>query len=330
MSDRQDHTSGTAPDPVEALQALKALGASEVSAILLAVLAPGQPVELFQIQPTEKATAAISPLLRESMQAYVDCEVIAYEPAGSSADGQVMSVTAENVPLLKQVIDDSDDLANLPLFEPRQRRLRQLGFAAMRVEADNLTALFVQSLKAGQVVARTGKSGFIIRGGVLDTPEGEVVMLTRDFVAVLTGEFVFFRDRKAFQYLFGLIEEMREQAAATFVDVTAELRIDGVEEMRAAVTGAPAMLGKMASIQRKLNRYPEYQAALTMPRLLAFVQLHPECGVEITGQGDDATFVFHKDPQRRFRILKLLDDDYLRSDWTTLNYEANSKSAPLG
>ena len=89
------------------------------------------------------------------------------------------------------------------------------------------------------------------------------------------------------------------------------------------------MLGKMASIQRKLNQHPAYQAALTMDRLTAFVQTHPECEVEIAGEGDDVRFVFRTDAQHRYKILKLLDDDYLQSQLTTLNYATNSKSAPV-
>jgi hypothetical protein len=67
-----------------------------------------------------------------------------------------------------------------------------------------------------------------------------------------------------------------------------------------------------------------------MPKLVAFVRRHPECGVEVTGTGGDARLVFRNDARHRFKILKRLDDDYLRSQLTTLEYESNSKSAPLG
>ena len=55
----------------------------------------------------------------------------------------------------------------------------------------------------------------------------------------------------------------------------------------------------------------------------------PEYQVDITGDGDAARLVFRNDAQHRFKILKLLDDDYLHSELTSLEYEANSKSAPL-
>jgi hypothetical protein len=156
------------------------------------------------------------------------------------------------------------------------------------------------------------------------------LLLGRDVAAVVVGNHAFFENRSAFQRLFGYLDELRQQADATFTDITTNLRIEGGEQMRAAVTASTAMLGKIASIQRKLDRYPKYKAALTMANLKAFVDTHPECGVEIAGEGDDARFVYQNDPQHRFKILKLLDDDYLRSELTTLEYDANSKSAPIG
>jgi hypothetical protein len=81
----------------------------------------------------------------------------------------------------------------------------------------------------------------------------------------VVGNNAFFDNRSAFQRLFGYLDELRQQAEATFTEVTANLRTDGVEQMRAAVTASTAMLGKIASIQRKLDKYPKYKAALTMP-----------------------------------------------------------------
>jgi hypothetical protein len=36
--------------------------------------------------------------------------------------------------------------------------------------------------------------------------------------------------------------------------------------------------------------------------------------------------VFESNPAGRFRVLKLVDDDYLRSSMTNYSYEVNSKS----
>ena len=262
-------------------------------------------------------------------RAYVECEVIDYEPSTTPVDQQVMWLPVTAVPLLGQVLADSDDLANLERFDPKRHEMVNLRLAALRVSTARSSAVYIENLRGSQVVARSTKLGVVLRRGVLDVPNGEILMLTGDVIAILTGDYIFFRNRSTFQLIFGLMDELRQQAAATFAIVTAQLEIDGLEEMEAAVTGAPNMLAKMASIQRKLDLYPKYQEAMTMPKLIAFVQAHPECGVPLSGEGANTKLVFRNNPQTRFKILKLLDDDFLRSELTTLKYEANSKSLPL-
>jgi len=316
---------------VTALAALAELSAATVSGVMLITQQKEEPPEVSQLVPTDRALPVLSDVVREAVAILTDCEIIDYEPATSTADGQMMWIAVATVPLLKAIVDESADLAGTPMFDPAKAKLSNLQLAAMRAAASGSSAVFIQSLRASQIVAQSRRVGVIIRRGVIDLPpRGEILLFNRDVAAVVVNEVAFFRDRPAFQRLFGYLEELRQQADATFRSVTTDLRIDGFDQMAAAVTGSPAMLGKMASIQRKIDQYPQYRAALTMPKLLEFVVKHPECEVEIAGEGDAAQFVFRNDPQHRFKILKLLDDDYLRSELTALEYEANSKSAPLG
>jgi len=324
---------GQPTDLTGAIAALASLNAWEdgrVSGVVLAAQSAGAPAVITQLQPTQAAGTPLNALVQQTIRRYTFCEVIDYQPTGSPADGQVMWIDTSAVPLLKHVLEESDDLANLARFDPRHQSLAEMRLTAMRVESSSATAVFVQALRGNQVIAQSTKVGVLVRRGVLDVPNGDLLILTSDVTAVLTGNYVFFRNRSAFQQLTGLLEALRQQAATTFQAVTANLHIEGIEQMATAVVGAPAMLGKMASIQRKVDRYPQYREALTMPKLVAFVLQHPECDVEVTGEGDNAKLVFRNDAQHRFKILKLLDDDYLKSELTTLEYEANSKSAPLG
>lgn len=60
---------------------------------------------------------------------------------------------------------------------------------------------------------------------------------------------------------------------------------------------------------------PAYAAAMTTDRLIAFAE---ERGIPIDTEEVSGVrqFVFIADPQHRWRILKLLDDDYLHSSLT--------------
>jgi hypothetical protein len=290
-----------------------------------------EPVDVSQLRATERAVPTLLEVVRSTVSDWSGCEVIDYGPAALTADGEVMWKAVGEVPLLQAIADESDDPVNLPVFDPTPTRLRNIRFAVLTAQASQTRATFIQSLRGSDVVAQSTRRGFLVRKGVLDVPRsGQMVLLSREVAAMVVGEFAFFRDRKAFQRLFGYLDELRAQADSTFTLVTTDLRIEGVDQMRTAVTSTPAMLGKVASIQRKLDEYPQYRAALTMPKLKAFVEQHPECGVQIVGEGEAARFLFQNDAQHRFKILKLLDDDYLRSELTALEYEANSKSAPIG
>jgi hypothetical protein len=49
--------------------------------------------------------------------------------------------------------------------------------------------------------------------------------------------------------------------------------------------------------------------------------------IQIVAEGEAERFVFDPSPKLRWEILKLLDDDFVRSSLTQNRYEVNSKSA---
>jgi hypothetical protein len=323
----------TNPEPQDpALQTLLSipdLANHEISGVLLVLKNPDNEYSMAQLRPTKKATPALLQVGQSATNRYQDCEMIDYAPATDCVGKQIMWMALSDVPLLQSIIDDSADLANVDLFDPKKQKLAQSRLTAIRVDADTGPIVFIQSMAGSQVVARSTKIGVLLREGVIDVPSGELVLLNEGVTAISAGQFVFFSNRASFQKLFGILEELRAQAEATFREVTGDLRIEGFEEMLAAVTSQTQMVSKMASIRSKIQQFPKYKEALTMPKLLAFVESHPECKVEVAGEGDEAKLVFRSDAQHRFKILKLLDDDYLRSELTTLGYESNSKGLPI-
>jgi hypothetical protein len=66
-----------------------------------------------------------------------------------------------------------------------------------------------------------------------------------------------------------------------------------------------------------------------MHKLVTFIRQTPSVQIDLEGPKGKEQLVFYPDPQRRWSILKLLDDDYLHSRLTAVDYEVNSKS-PLG
>ncbi len=320
----------TLQDAMAARTQLGTLIKGEVANVILMIEQANGLLDFSRLRPTPRALPALSRVVQTAATSYSTCELIGYASAGLTAGRERMWIPVADVPMLRAIADGATDPANMRLFNPSKSPLDELRLGAMRVSIGPVTAIFVQSLTDNQVLAQSTRIGMMVKRGVIDLPpKGDILLFSRSVDAVLVGEIAFFKDRPGFQRIFGYLQEMQEQAAATFKVVTGTLRIDGLDIMTGVVTSSPAMLGKMASIQRKLEKYPKYKAALTMSNLVKFIGSHPECGVDVRGIGGEAQLVFQNDPQHRFKILKLLDDDYLRSELTDMDYEANSKGAPV-
>lgn len=287
---------------------------------------------LGHLSATSAAQIALRDLVAKMAARLRESEVIPYAPNTTVVTGQVMAIAASEVPMLASIEEATTDIANVPVFDPTPTNLRQARLAAIRAGVAQESAVFIQSLAANKVVARTKEVSVFVRKGVIDVPrdEGQLLLLGTNVAATILRGVAFFTDRATFQKVFGYLDELKAQAAATFDEVIGPLNIQNRDLMRSAATGSAVMLSKMASIQSKLDTYPEYRDAMTMSNLKVFVDAHPECGVQMVGEGDDAQFVFTNDPQNRFKILKLLDDDFLQSPLTKLEYEANSKGQPIG
>ena len=85
------------------------------------------------------------------------------------------------------------------------------------------------------------------------------------------------------------------------------------------------MISKTRSIARRLED-PTYAERMTVENLIAVSKQHPEIDLDWQDSDDGSRhLLFLPGPQHRWRILKVLDDDYVQSLVTELVYESNSK-----
>lgn len=137
------------------------------------------------------------------------------------------------------------------------------------------------------------------------------------------------KSNNAYESLFGALPDLKVQAAETFTATLGKLPIVGGEELRAACESDLNMMRKLLSIKHRMEQ-PGYPDAVDMPSVVAFLERNPHVNVPIETSDGSPTLVFRPQAQQRWALLKLLDDDFLRSDLTNINYEANSKTEVAG
>jgi len=132
---------------------------------------------------------------------------------------------------------------------------------------------------------------------------------------------MFIRNVVAFQRIFSYFQELRAKADETVTTILAQIPISNADAFRAAGTGQMQMMSKLAQIARKpyLNRVTIQDIRRTIDEFQLDVQIVEENGQE--------KLLFEGTPNKRWLILKLLDDDFLGSIMTNQKYEVNSKSA---
>lgn len=217
---------------------------------------------------------------------------------------------------------------NVDDFNPKADYAKQINLMAVRMTLGDGTAVTVYRVLTrlfrfgrGHLISLLQQDGQYNR---LDPQD--LLLFDLDFdVLVSAGTAVF--DKKAtFERAFGFLEELKKNSRKAFRRVTKDLKIKGLAQLEAACTSEIPMMNKMASIARSLDDDPGYAQAMTMTKLATFIKANPNCGVELDGQGANTSLVYDNARQKRFKILNLLDDDFLHSQLTQREYEASSKS----
>lgn len=288
---------------------------------------PG-PIDLRRLNPRAKLTAAFRASMRSAGEDASRLVIVPYEAGRLLEAHEVFYLPLGNLPMLQRLLRQVTVPAGIQIYDPGHDKERPRLSVVSLSQSRGATVHFLRSLSP-QFRLMTGKFVAAVLGeGAYNRFEEEVLLFDRFVDALCVGEHVFIIRAAAFERMFGYLEELRALAGQTFDTVTAELHIAGLQLLRDNCTSDVNMMRKVASIASRMRSDPRHLAAMTMQRLLAFIDAHPQLAsqVLVQGEGPARELVFESDLAGRWRILKLLDDDYLKSDLTEIDYEANSKS----
>lgn len=321
-SNQSPATATAATQALESLPPLAGLGIS------FTALGPDQAgvYRGHAINISSHAAADLAEIAEATRARVLASTLLGYGPAVLIPPSHVMHVEQQSAATLDE-IQRCVDTADLDAFDPGAAYAKDIKMVAARfLSVDGGEVTFYRVADTLLQFKKSRLLSLVRVNGQYDRLDAADLLLMRpEFdVVVLLGQAFFFL-KATFERAFGFLDQLRATSAATFDSVTKDLRIDGMQELRKACTSQPQMMAKMASIRRSMDEDPSYAAAMTMPRLLAYVAANPAVNIEISGTGDDRALVFNPAIATRFQLVKLLDDDYLHSVLTDRDYEAGSK-----
>ena len=276
-----------------------------------------------KIDTDRKTATTIATDVRAALTAAANAELVDYDPSYQPAPNQRLVIPASELPFLDR-LHKLVALGDLPLDNgvgPLLGMVHQLGADATPVAAYRVTGPGIATKRP------RGLRALLPRDGVYEAIDGDVIYYQPRFDVLVVAEFALVSTRTVLEQRLGGDQTLKEQALATLDVISATLDIAGLAELRKAATSDHTMMVKLGQVRRLIDSDPAYAAALHTERLLAFLDNHPDIDIPTAGQGSTRALSFVASPQQRYRLVKLLADDYLRSDLTNRQYEAGSKVA---
>lgn len=282
--------------------------------------------DLFRLHLTEDLAGRFRSMAHNVGKAMKQLTIVDYSIGRLLESYEMVALDAKSAPLLTDIRGYLAQPMELPLLDPASqvaKRIRMYFVCIGRPERD---VYFYSSLTPRARIAQSGRLAAVFSKGTYDLLKREVLVFDPRFDGVIVDDFIFTTKPKRTEGLLDILSDIQRVATETFDHVTENLAIKNLDELKAVAVSDINMMRKMTSIADKIDKDPSYLEAMAMDKILAFLKERPQIEIDIEGTGKDAKFVFHNDPQRRWRILHLLDDDYLHSQLTELDYEANSKN----
>lgn len=259
----------------------------------------------------------------------IGAELVPFDPGRELLDGEASFRSTDDIPAAGQLMSYLDNPLGLLPFGPQFMDEDPPTFYVVSVrERGNKTERFhaVRRIDARYRLNRRKKLAIIpIQDGSYQELREEPLLLPNDFDAYLSSEIVVVSNQGNVDAIFGLLDAVRNLASETLRTITEHLRFANYEAFERAVVSDLNMLAKLRSIQA-LAKDPKYRARMTMEQIIEFARQHPHLEIDFEGPEGGEQLLFHSDARRRWRLLRLLDDQFVRSLITELDYEANSKS----
>lgn len=227
---------------------------------------------------------------------------------------------SQNAELLAQ-INEFSQVQQAELFHEADEVIDSLRFYAIVVSPNaRRRAVFFRAYSPKKELTRRAGFAALLSRGSYDKVESKIFLFDHDTDCFSWDGFLFVHSVAAFQRIFGYFEELRARAHATVDTVLAQVPISNADAFRATCTRQMQMMSKLAQIARK-----PYLARVTMQDMRRTIEdFHLD--VQIVQENDLDKLLFEGSLEKRWLILKLLDDNYLGSTMTHEKYEVNSKS----
>ena len=231
----------------------------------------------------------------------------------------------EDASKIDEVVYATTKLANIsalgpfdPSDEEYKRRLSY--WAVVLTDGQGKQAFFFRSFTAAAELKRKRGIALINRSGSFTRVDDAIFLIDDDLDCFVFDGFIYVLRKRDFRRIFDQIAAVLKKAKVAAGELHQRVPIANFADFEKACSSDSRLADKLLSVRGR-DYFSQLNYQMLQPVINQFNLTIPTR--TMNGQ---TQLVFEPEPAGRFRILKLVDDDYLRSSMTGHGYEANSKS----
>lgn len=305
-------------------QAIQSLGQALANNPAVSVLVASEPAADLVLQRLNLRQDLSAEFLAVVQAANPDANMVLrpYDPGYKPDQNELCYLDLAANAAMAELIQQISQVQQAEIFREEDEMVDHLRFYAIVVSPSaRRHAVFFRTYSPKKELTRRAGFAALFSHGHYNKVETKIFLFDRDVDCFSWGGYLFIYNIGAFQRIFRYFDELRARADETVTAILAQVPISNADAFRAAGTGQMQMMAKLAQIARKpyLNRVTMQDIRRTIDAFALDVQIVQENGQE--------RLVFEASPDKRWLILKMLDDDFLGSVMTDQKYEVNSKSA---
>jgi len=180
-------------------------------------------------------------------------------------------------------------------------------------------AFFFRSFTASAELKRKPGIALVSKNGVFHRFEDHVFVFDRQVDCVVFRDKVFVLGKRNYRKIFDQVEKILQSARKAAKDLHERVPIHNFDEFQEACGSDSRMADKIIAVSKR-SYFSDLKYQMVEPVIAEF-----DLGIEAR----DGRLVFDTSPSQRFKILRLVDDDYLKSVMTDFKYETNSKTQDI-
>jgi hypothetical protein len=217
-----------------------------------------------------------------------------------------------------------DRCANLSPFAPfsegdasYKRRMRYS--VTVLTGAQNRQAFFFRSFSERAELERKRGAALLARDGTFRLVKDRIFLFDEAIDAFAFGDYLYVLRKHDYRRIFDQLATILRRAKRAARDLNAKVPIANFEAFETACTTDSRMADKILAVRGR-DYFDDLSYGMLKPVIAEF-----NLDIPTKSANGETQLVFRTGPSDRFRILKLIDDDYLASSMTRHKYEVNSK-----